>query len=34
MYLCRENKDAGQLQGYLAADLHLCFRICKKQVFS
>ena len=28
--LCRENQDADQLCG----DLRLCFRICKKQVFS
>ena len=33
-HLCRENKGADQLQGYRAADQHLCFRICKKQVFS
>ena len=31
MYLCSENKGADQLRG---TDLHLCFRICKKQVFS
>ena len=33
-YLCSQNKGADQLHGYRAADLHLCFRICKKQVFS
>ena len=33
-YLCRENKGADQLHCYCAADLRLCFRICKKQVFS
>ena len=33
-YLCSENKDANQLQGYRPADLRLCFSICKKQVFS
>ena len=31
-YLCSENKGADQLRGYLEADLHLCFRICKKPV--
>ena len=31
-YLWRENKDGDQLRGYWAADLRLCFRICKKQV--
>ena len=29
-----ENKDADQLRGYREADLRLCFRICKKLVFS
>ena len=29
-----ENKDADQLRGYRKADLRLCFRICKKPVFS
>ena len=29
-----ENKDADQLRGYREADLRLCFRICKKPVFS
>ena len=33
-YLCSENKDADQLRGYREADLRLCFRICKKPVFS
>ena len=28
------NKGADELQGYRAADLRLCFCICKKQVFS
>ena len=32
--LCRENKGADQLRGYREADLRLCFRICKKPVFS
>ena len=33
-YLCSKNKDAEQLHGYRAADLGLCFGICKQQVFS
>ena len=33
-YLCCENKGADQLHGYRAADLRLCFYICKRQVFS
>ena len=33
-YLCSENKDADQLRGHREADLRLCFRICKKPVFS
>ena len=33
-YLCSENKGADQLPGYREADLPLCFRICKKPVFS
>ena len=33
-YLCSENKGADQLRGYREADLRLCFRICKKTVFS
>ena len=33
-YLCSENKGTDQLRGYRDADLRLCFRICKKPVFS
>ena len=33
-HLCSENKDADQLRGNREADLHLCFRICQKPVFS
>ena len=33
-YLCSENKSTDQLHGYRAADLGICFHICKKQVFS
>ena len=33
-YLCSENKGADQLRGYREADVRLCFRICKKPVFS
>ena len=33
-FLCSENKGADQLCGYREADLRLCFRICKKPVFS
>ena len=33
-YLCSEFKGADQLRGYREADLRLCFRICKKPVFS
>ena len=33
-YLCSENKGADELRGYHEADLRLCFRICKKPVFS
>ena len=33
-YLLSENKGADQLRGYREADLRLCFRICKKPVFS
>ena len=33
-YLCTENKGPDQLRGYHTADLHLCFRTCKNQVFS
>ena len=31
--ICRQNKGTDQLCGHSAADLHLCFHICKKQVF-
>ena len=31
---CGENKGADQLRGDREADLRLCFRICKKPVFS
>ena len=33
-YLYSENKGADQFCGYCEADLRLCFRICKKPVFS
>ena len=33
-YLCSENKGADQLRGHREADLGLCFRLCKKPVFS
>ena len=33
-YPCSENKGADQLRVYRQADLRLCFRICKKTVFS
>ena len=33
-YLCGKNKGTDQLRSYRTADLHRCFRICKKQVFS
>ena len=33
-YPYSENKGADQLRGYREADLRLCFRICKKPVFS
>ena len=33
-YICSENKDADELRDYREADLRLCFRICKKPVFS
>ena len=29
-----ENKGADQIRGYREADLRLCFRMCKKPVFS
>ena len=31
---CSANKGADQLRDYREADLRLCFRICKKPVFS
>ena len=34
VYICSENKGADQLRGYRAADMCLCFRICKMQAFS
>ena len=33
-YPCSENNGADQLRGHREADLRLCFRICKKPVFS
>ena len=33
-YPCSKNKGADQLCGYHEADLHLCFRIWQKPVFS
>ena len=33
-YLYSQNKGADQLRGYCEDDLRLCFRICKKPVFS
>ena len=33
-YPYSEDKGADQLRGYREADLRLCFRICKKPVFS
>ena len=33
-YLCCENKGADQLRDHWDADLRLCFRKCKKPVFS
>ena len=33
-YLCSEKKGANQLRSHRNADLRLCFRICKKPVFS
>ena len=32
-YLCSKNKGTDQLHGYHAANLCLCFHICKKQVY-
>ena len=33
-YLCSENKGTDQLRGHSPADLHICFHIHEKQVFS
>ena len=33
-YLCSKNKDADQLCGYSATDLHICFCIYAKSRFS
>ena len=33
-YLCSKNKGTGQLRGYGAANLCLCFRMCKNNRFS
>ena len=33
-HLCSENKGADRLHGYREADLLLCFRLCRSQVFS
>ena len=33
-YLCSQNKGADQLSSYCAADLRLCYCICKYPVFS
>ena len=33
-YMCSENKGADQLRSYCEADLRLCFRIGKNQVFT
>ena len=33
-YPCSENKGTDQLRGYREADLCLCFRVCKKPIFS
>ena len=33
-YPLSENEGADQLRGHREADLHLCFRICKKPGFS
>ena len=32
--LCRESKDTDRLRSYRTVDLHLCFRICKEEIFS
>ena len=34
LYLCSKNKGADRLRVHREADLGLCFRICKKPVFS
>ena len=34
LYPCTENKGADKVCGYRTADLRLCFRICKKQIFA
>ena len=33
-YPCSEKKGADQIRGYRDADLRLCFRRCKKPIFS
>ena len=33
-YPCSENEGTDQLRGHREADLRLCFRICKKPIFS
>ena len=33
-YTCSENKGADQLRSHCATDLHLCFRMCNKPIFS
>ena len=33
-HLCSENKGADRLHGYREADLRLCFRLHKSQIFS
>ena len=33
-YTYSENKGADQLSSYCATDMRLCFRVCKKPVFS
>ena len=33
-YLCSKNKGADHLRDYRKVDLRVCFRICKKPVFS
>ena len=34
LHVCSENKGFDLLHGYCAADLRLCFHICKKGMFS